>query len=253
MNLKDELIRADRKRQKSYPQVSLEPLKARLAHDVQMEESAITSMGLSSSRDKIETKHTWLKQHYLVQQYDGDVYHVNDVKKICMDYRMRMLPSSYYHGYIDTEFGVKVRNFQEAHNLSTYDMETNFYIVAPKEAFNLERRERPVNFDPLLLYKVDDDYYKLVHQWGPDLNIFRFIWAWSQRDLPQMSLHRFIVTFVIALLLSGVIFYNFVHAIVFSMAIATFFTGIHYLMLSTNIEEMKDRFSRFNWNQPWTF
>ena len=42
---------------------------------------------------------------------------------------------------------------------------TDFKVIAPDHAFDLQN----INKDPLLLAKVSDDAYLLIHKWGKDL------------------------------------------------------------------------------------
>lgn len=97
------------------------------------------------------------------------VFHISQIKGICEKYRLRFLPTLEYRGIIDNELPNKISTFEIAYNLkcNTY----NTRIVAPMESFELQKRPK----DPLMFYKINDEYFYLIHKWGNDLNISRAI------------------------------------------------------------------------------
>lgn len=97
------------------------------------------------------------------------VFHISQIEKICKKYDLRFLPSSIYKGVIDEHLPNKIATFEIAYNVICD--KTNTMIVAPKESFVLQ--ERPL--DPLLFFKINEEYYYLIHKWGNDLSITRAI------------------------------------------------------------------------------
>lgn len=254
MNLQDELIRSDRRRQRVLGQkFSISDLKEVLQKDVQAEEASRISMGLASNQLLAEQQ-SWLKQIQLNEHYQGGIFCLDDVRQLCMDYSMRMLPAHLYRGPLDPMFGPKVKNFQRQHKLSDEEVEENFYIVAPPEAFELEKRQRPVlDLDPVLLYKVNDNFYKLVHQWGNDLNVLRYVSSWKRRDLWNMTLHWFLMTFMVTMLLLGFFVDSLGNAVTLSLLISGLIGWMYYSSFRDSPDEMRNRFTRYNWNQTWTY
>jgi len=129
------------------------------------------------------------------------VFHISQIEKTCNKYYLRFLPTAYYKGTLDEKLPFKVATFELAHGVELesyqdydslgmqfyYDMlnrkqekqkVNNSYIMAPKESFNLEQRPK----DPLLFYKINDEYFYLIHKWGNDLSI--------ARRLKSISSHR---------------------------------------------------------------
>ncbi len=252
MNLHDALIRKDQKRQGVIDNPAREA-QALLQEQGMQEEDAIRQLGLKRSLPQIrDSKQRWLRHWLLNKQLDGEVYHVDDIKQICVDYRMRMLSSRLYHGPIDPEFGMKLKRFQEEQALTKEDLEYDFYIVAPAETFDLEKRQRPI-IDPLLLYKVDQHHYKLVHQWGDDLHPLRYIQSWRHQNLTNMTVFWTIITFLVTMLLFGFLAESMVNAFTIA-SVFTFLVGWgFYSTVRDNFEERNHRFSCHNWNQYWTF
>lgn len=105
-----------------------------------------------------------------IEKFDKKrVFHVSQIEKICNKYLLKFLPISHFRGEIDAELPQKVLNFELIYNenVSQY----NSYIIAPSKSFELEERPK----DPLLFYKINDEYYYLIHKWGNDLSIFNRI------------------------------------------------------------------------------
>lgn len=252
MNLHDALIREDQKRQGVINDPAREA-QVLLQEQGMQEERAIRQLGLKRSLHQIhDPKQQWLQQWLLNKQFDGEVYHVDDVKRICVDYRMRMLSSRLYRGPIDPEFGTKLNRFQKEQALTEENLEYDFYVVAPAETFDLEKRQRPV-IDPLLLYQIDQHHYKLVHQWGDDLHPLRYIQSWRHRNLTNMTVYWTIITFLVTMLLFGFLAESMVNAFTIA-SVFTFLVGWgFYSTLRDNFEEQKHRFSCHNWNRHWTF
>lgn len=122
------------------------------------------------------------------------VFHISQIEALCKKYYLRFLSSSQYAGSIDPELPNKVTTFEAAYNVKIADQNRNrAYIAAPKESFRLQAKPK----DPLLFYKINSDYYYLVHKWGNDLSIFRrLLSVLSTPMLPQ------IISFALGLIVS---------------------------------------------------
>ncbi|MGB3780708.1 MAG: hypothetical protein WA960_20250 [Tunicatimonas sp.] len=258
MNLHDALAKVHRRRAPMLasipvtpPEVSSElaPAYALLRQRGEREEQLITQLGMQRSLQQINDPR---RHRGLTQRFNGEVYHVNDVQEVCVNYRMRMLPSHRYRGPIDPEFGAKLNRFRRAHQLTDDDLKHDFFVVAPAETFDLEKRQRPL-VDPLLLYRIDAQHYKLVHQWGGDLHPLRYLAAWRHRSLSTMTLYWTLFTFVLTLSLFGALAESVTNALTIS-TVFTFLVGWgYYSTLRDNYDEQRDRFSIHNWNQDWVF
>jgi hypothetical protein len=119
-----------------------------------------------------------LKSKMDVAKFDQQrVFHVSQIEQLCNKYYLRFLPSCYYHGEVDKELPVKLQTFEIANgvklNSTAYDKWTttpnssNTFICAPASSFKLQEKPK----DPLLFYKINEDYYYLIHKWGNDLNV----------------------------------------------------------------------------------
>ncbi|MEK6476412.1 hypothetical protein WJR50_02720 [Catalinimonas sp. 4WD22] len=254
MNLQDELIYADSKRQQRFlNDNSIAELQEILRRESKQEKQALQHMGLFTNTIEPEKEH-WLRQALLNQKYEGEVFHVDDIRQVCMAYNMRMLPSHLYRGPIDTQFAPRVKNFQRTYHLSDEEVAEDFVIVAPGETFELEERQRPLaDLDPILLYRVDDHFYKLVHQWGGELNVFRYISSWKKRDLWNMTCHWFVMSFMVTMILLGFLVDGLSNAVTLSLLISGLIAWMYYSSFRDSPDELRHRFSRYNWNQKWTY
>ena len=92
------------------------------------------------------------------------IFHITQIKTICVEYRLRFLDSSLFKNTIPAEAITKIRWLEKKHNTQL----EGFKIIAPSKAFHL------INYDdPLLFVPIGNDYYYLIHQWGEEINPWR--------------------------------------------------------------------------------
>lgn len=107
------------------------------------------------------------------------IFHVDQIRKICIEYRLRFLPSGYFKQGIPGEAINQIRRIEDEHRTVL----GGFFIVAPTKAFRLKN----VN-DPLLFAPIGNGYFYLVHKWGDDLNPWRKVAVWPYRNLFTFTL-----------------------------------------------------------------
>ena len=107
------------------------------------------------------------------------IFHINQIKKVSIEYRLRFLDSNLFKNEIPEEAISKIHSLEKAHQTKL----SGYKIMAPSKAFNLK-----IYDDPLLFAPIGNDYYYLIHKWGNDL-------AWYKRliVLPIKSISNFIV------------------------------------------------------------
>lgn len=111
------------------------------------------------------------------------VFHIKHIEKICVDYRLRFLDSSYFKNKIPFEAFQKIKQLEEEHQTSL----NGFKIMAPSKLFKLENAD-----DPLLFAPIGNDYYYLIHKWGNDLSPFRKLIMWSFKCFENFMITVFI-------------------------------------------------------------
>lgn len=100
------------------------------------------------------------------------VFHTSQIESLCKKYYLRFLPSHCFNGSIDPLLPSKINQFELAYNVKCNGgggYNGNTFIAAPKESFALEQRPK----DPLLFYRINNEYFYLIHKWGNDLSILR--------------------------------------------------------------------------------
>lgn len=131
--------------------------------------------------------------HFKIDQLDvNQIYYISDIKKTCIDYRLRFLPSYYFKSDIPYEAVSKIKELEKTHETAFY----NFKIMAPSKLFRLKKKD-----DPLLFIPIGDDYYYLVHKWGNDLHPLRKVWSWFFKSLENLLFVCFIASIILTLLI----------------------------------------------------
>ena len=92
------------------------------------------------------------------------IYHINTIKNICIDYRLRFLDSHLFKNTIPEEAISKIKQLEKNHETVL----GGFKIMAPSKLFKLKNYD-----DPLLFAPIGNDYYYLIHKWGNDMNPLR--------------------------------------------------------------------------------
>lgn len=161
-----------------------------LAEKGQEDYDMLRSMGLHHNvQAAIELKGRKLDEEKLEKQY-GKIYSVNDIKKIACRYALKFLRSDSYKGSVDAELMQKMREFSRdtGVELTPWSLQNNFYIMAPPNMFHLEDRPKPpvaviprgaIDYDPIVFYKIDEGHYRMIHQWGKDLSLWRAFVGWK--------------------------------------------------------------------------
>jgi len=144
-------------------------------------------------RDEIETR---LRIHS-----DGDttsfrldllasenIFHLDDIKKLCIDYRLRFLDAHFFKGDFPEEAISKIRDLENKHGVSLKGLK----IVAPAKLLKLENAD-----DPILFASMGNDYYYLIHKWGNDLHPLRKIFMWPYKHFENLIFTIFLVSLVL--------------------------------------------------------
>lgn len=124
-----------------------------------------------------------LELEKLEEGFQGKVYTVNEIKKLAIDYHLRFLPSMYYTGTYDVEVAAKIKEFAKNTNspIDDWSLSRRFFVLAPTEMFELKdekylsKADLRKMADPAIFFKIDDNHYRLVHKWGSDFTVLRYL------------------------------------------------------------------------------
>jgi len=153
------------------------------------------------------------------------IFHLDHIRKICIAYRLRFLPSHYFRDGIPEEAVTRARDLEDRHRTTL----GGFHIVAPTKTFQLK------NFnDPLLFAPIGNGYFYLVHKWGDDLSFWRKFVVWPYRSLFTFTIVSIFMSLVITWLtpesnlsrripMADVIIFLFAFKSVFAIGLYSFF------------------------------
>ena len=113
------------------------------------------------------------------------IYHIAQIKKICIDYRLRFLDSKYFKGEIPPEAFSKIKRLEKQHDLEV----KGYKIVAPSKLFKLADKD-----DPLLFAPIGNDYFYLIHKWGNDLHPFRKFLVLPFKNIVNLAVLVFFIS-----------------------------------------------------------
>ncbi|WP_405205993.1 hypothetical protein [Aquimarina sp. LLG6339-5] len=116
------------------------------------------------------------------------IYHIDQIKKICIDYRLRFLDTKYFKGKLPQEAVSQIKELEKIHNTEL----KGFKIIAPSKLFKLANAD-----DPLLFAPMGNDYYYLIHKWGDDLHPFRKLLMWFFKSFENLLILTFLVSLLI--------------------------------------------------------
>lgn len=125
------------------------------------------------------------------------IFHLDQIKKICIDYRLRFLDGFFFKGEIPETAISKIKELEAAH-----DTEIKGYkVMAPSKLFKLEDRD-----DPLLFAPIGNDYFYLVHKWGNNLHPLRKLMAWPFKNIVNLTLVVFVLSYFVTLMVPNGLF-----------------------------------------------
>lgn len=116
------------------------------------------------------------------------IYHVDQIKKICVDYRLRFLDTQFFKGDLPYEAISKIKELEKQHQIKI----DSYKIMAPSKLFRLEHYD-----DPLLFAPIGNGYYYLIHKWGNDLSPYRKLLAWPFKTFESFALSIFILSMLL--------------------------------------------------------
>lgn len=206
VNLRDELLESQRD-QESAMDLEISDTKLLLADNEANRIQVLKALGLDDGiKEYEEAKGRSLDRKKLEEDYGKDIFHLDEIKNLCLKYDLRLLNTRFYNGAITSELPDKVVEFSKEHDIrvgvggDTWSGDGDkFYILAPREKFRTERtkQSRANDKDPILFFNTGNNHYKMVYAWGHSLKMFRLIKGFRRKN----SLNRYLHTLSIIMLL----------------------------------------------------
>ncbi|MCW5516578.1 hypothetical protein [Muriicola sp. Z0-33] len=126
-----------------------------------------------------------------------NIFHINQIRETCIDYRLRFLNTSYFKGDIPLAAINKIKKLEELHDIEIQ----GYKIMAPSKLFRLEDKD-----DPLLFAPIGNDYFYLIHKWGKDLHPFRRILVWPFKNIINLALLVVLMSYAVSLMVPDGLF-----------------------------------------------
>ncbi len=150
-----------------------------------IEQNVTTSKGIPNNNFKVDKLES------------SKIYHIDEIKQICIDYRLRFLDTKYFKGTIPAEALSKIKSLEKEHNLEIQ----GFKIIAPSKLFKLEDKD-----DPLLFAPIGNGYHYLIHQWGNDLHPLRKLLMWPFKSIVNLAILVLLMSFITTMLIPDGLF-----------------------------------------------
>lgn len=276
INLKDELDR-DKKsklRKSTEERQAVEEVKLLLAGEDQEDNRILRHLGSNSTVMQLQNfTGENIEWENLEKQY-GQVFTSEQIRQLAIDYRLRFLNSNYFIGDMDREVTAKIKEFAKVTNtsLDEHTLQTRFFILTIPSSFRLEKvkakrfeewkeRRRQARLDPVLFYKIDNEHYRLIHQWGKEFTIWRrwLGFRWENRWTFRMSNFFMLVpvsAFIISFLFPTAIITSPIESTFLMLALAwltAWVCNLHVIKEGGTLGEGKtqyhmDFFTPQNWN-----
>lgn len=138
-----------------------------------------------------------------VNDFDFDVldteriYHLEHIRQICIDYRLRFLDLKYFKPALPEEAEVAIEKIEQEHDTCLEGLK----IIAPSRLFKLEDKD-----DPLLFVPMGNDYFYLIHKWGNDLHPLRKWLVWPFKSIVNLAVLVVIMSYLATLLVPNGLF-----------------------------------------------
>jgi hypothetical protein len=125
------------------------------------------------------------------------IFHLDDIEKMCVEYRLRFLSSVVFKAELPYEALIRIKEVEKDHEITL----KGFKIMAPASAFKLKNAD-----DPLLFAPIANNYYYLIHSWGRDLHPLRKLLMWPIRQLENFMFFLLILSFGLTFLIPSGMF-----------------------------------------------
>jgi hypothetical protein len=234
VNITTELLKT-RVKKRSHEDVLLDEVKTILSSDLLKENKILSNLKFYN------------KSFELLDESEIDasfVFSIEEIKNICIKYRLRFLDSQYYKDEFPYEAVLKIKDLN-----SDYKKDLKgFKILAQAEAFSKKEKDCPC----LLFAPTINGNFYLIHSWGKEYKWHRKMTLFPIRTFETLILSIAVFTLIVDLSLpvelitldrSAPYFCGYRIATYFHLLI--FFTGFTaYATFAFN-----KNFSKSNWNE----
>ena len=169
------------------------------------------------------------------------VYHLDQIKNICIDYRLRFLDFKYFKGKLPVSALYAIKELEKKHRTELI----GFKIMAPSKLFKLENAD-----DPLLFAPMGNDYFYLVHKWGKDLHPMRKSMMWFFKSFENLLILTFLISILVTFMVPNGMFTKHSNASTHIMIFFFMFKSLAAIVLFYGVALGKN-FNSAIWNSKY--
>lgn len=172
------------------------------------------------------------------------VFSIDDIKTICIHYRLRFLDSKYFKTEelpYDAVIAIKKLEKHLGNEVK------HLKIAGPANFFKLEDS----NKDPLLFARIDESNYYLIHKWGKDLKWYNKILAYPLRSILSLLLSMVLTGLPLVFFVPHIFFRTHAQVEYYQMLyFSAFIIYTFFVMVFVGFTFYK-KFSMVCWNSPY--
>ena len=169
------------------------------------------------------------------------IFHISQIKKICIQYRLRFLNTKYFKGELPPGAIFAIKELEKKHSTTL----RGFSIIAPAEYFRLENADDPMLFSP-----IGNNYYYLIHKWGQDIHPLRKVLMWPLKNLETLIIFSFFASILLTFGIREIFFSRYQATSEFLILFLYTFKSTIALIFFYGISLGKN-FSSGNWNSKF--
>lgn len=169
------------------------------------------------------------------------IFHISQIKKLCIQYRLRFLNTKYFKGELPPGALKAVKDLEIKHGIRL----KGFSMIAPASYFKLENAD-----DPMLFTPMGNNYFYLIHKWGNDIHPFRKIIMWPLKNLETLISFSFIASFLLTFVIRELFFSPYQATSEFLILFLYTFKSVLALLFFYGFSLGKN-FSSGNWNSKF--
>ncbi|MEO9892935.1 hypothetical protein [Aurantibacter sp.] len=170
-----------------------------------------------------------------------NIFHIAQIKNICVAYRLRFLDSKLFKGEIPEEAISKIRQLEKEHEMEL----SGFKVLAPSKLFKLKDKDDPILFAPL-----GNGYFYLIYKWGNDLHPLRKLLMWPFKNIINLVWFTLLVSLIITTLIPSGLFSKSTTVAQFGLLFFFSFKSIAAVVVYYAFAQGKN-FSNAIWNSKY--
>jgi len=172
------------------------------------------------------------------------IFSIDDIKTICVNYRLRFLDSKYFKmEELPYDAVIAVKKLEKHLGEEVKHLK----IMGAARFFKLEDS----NKDPLLFARIDDTNYYLIHKWGKDLAWYNKLLMFPFRSIMSLLLSMAIIGLPLVFIVPLFIFHTAKDIQYYQMLYLAAFTVYTFFVLVFGGFTFYKKFSKICWNSPY--